>query len=60
MATLPKSDPAKITRQDAVDGLHNAIESFFDDKGLSERERDLRYSKLREQLDASDAETSNT
>jgi len=60
MATLPKSDPNKITRQDAVDGLHSAMESFFDDKGLSQSERDLRYSKLREHLDANDAETANT
>jgi hypothetical protein len=59
MATLPTHDlvatESHISREQAVDGLYNVVESFFDDIGLSEAERDARYQKLRESLDASDS-----
>jgi hypothetical protein len=64
MATLVKSDiwnpTLQLTREEAVNGLHSLIEGHFDEIGLSEAERDERYDKLRESLDAKDAAIART
>ncbi len=55
MATIPQVEQKKRTMDEAAIEMHRLIEECFDDMGLSQQERDARYSALDRSLDARDA-----
>jgi hypothetical protein len=64
MAALSQIDvehaEPKLTLDEATAELYKIVEGHFDDLGLTEQERDERYSNLRERLDSKDAVISTT
>jgi len=55
MAAIPRIVPKRRTDEELAAKLRRLIEGCFDDMGLSEAERDMRYEALDRSLDANDA-----
>jgi hypothetical protein len=55
MATIPQARPKRRTLNESAKELHRLLEECFDDMGLTQAERDARYSALDRSLDAKDA-----
>ena len=59
MATLPvthvEQPNTKLTPEEAAAELYRIVEGHFDDLGLTEEQRDERYSKLDRKLQATNA-----
>ena len=55
MATISQVRPKKRTDKELAAELGRVIESYFDDVGLTQQERDARYDALDKSLDARDS-----
>jgi hypothetical protein len=55
MATIPQVRPKKRTDKELAAELGYVMESYFNDMGLTQQERDARYAALDKSLDARDA-----
>jgi hypothetical protein len=55
MATIPQVRPKKRTDEQLAAELGRVFESYFDDMGLTQEERDARYAAIDKSLDARDA-----
>ncbi len=64
MAMLPQTEieqPAPVlTLDEAAAELYKIVEAHFDDLGLTEAQRDERYTSAQQFLDAKNAETSKS
>jgi hypothetical protein len=55
MATVPQVRPKKRSDEELAAELGRVLESYFDDIGLTQAERDARYAAVDKSLDARDA-----